>query len=89
MQLVKVDVKALEPPEPMTVILTSLAQLTPKQCLFVSHRRQPFPLYGKLQQVGWAYHCEVHSDDNVSLYIYRQNETEDFEYHLQKKSFTA
>ena len=88
MQLFKVDVIALEPPEPMTIILTSLAQLTAKQCLLVSHRRQPFPLYEKLLQTGWKYHCIVHDDNNISLYIYRLNDHDDFQCHLENNSFT-
>ena len=87
MELVEVDVKELAPPEPMSVILSALAQLTHAQCLLVSHRRQPFPLYEKLQQAGFAYHCEVHSDDNISLYIYRQTEQQVFEHHFTKHCF--
>jgi len=88
MELVEVDVKQLAPPEPMTVILSALAQLTDGQCLLVSHRRQPFPLYEKLQQAGWAYHCEVNSDDNISLYIYRQDAQQLFEHNLHNQCFT-
>jgi hypothetical protein len=87
MELVEVDVKQLAPPEPMTVILTALAQLAQKQCLLVRHRRQPFPLYEKLQQAGFMYHCEVHSDDNISLYIYRQIDQPIFEHHFNNQNF--
>lgn len=89
MDLVKVNVKELAPPEPMTVILAALAQLTNEQCLLVSHRRQPFPLYEKLQQAGWAYHCVVHDDDNISLYIFRQTDQSLFEYHFNDQSFSS
>ena len=54
MEFVAVDVSELAPPEPMTVILTALANLEQGDCLFVTHRRQPFPLYEKLTQAGWA-----------------------------------
>jgi len=87
MELFKVDVRQLAPPEPMTVILTALARLTDGQCLLVSHRRQPFPLYEKLLQAGWAYHCEVHHDDNISLYIYRTSDQQLFEYHFNEQYF--
>ena len=66
-----VDVSELEPPQPMTVILTALARLAAKHYLLVKHRRQPFPLYEKLLEQGWAYSCQVHADDNITLYIYR------------------
>lgn len=87
MKLVVVDVKALTPPEPMTVILTALAHLDQGCCLLVIHRRQPFPLYEKLLEAGWAYHCQVHSDDQVSLFIYRQTEQSLFEQHFDGKCF--
>jgi hypothetical protein len=79
MKFVDVDVRQLSPPEPMTVIVSALAQLVDKQCLLVRHRRQPFPLYEKLQQAGWAYHCQVHDEDNISLFIYRKSDQQLFE----------
>jgi len=91
MDLVAVDVTTLAPPEPMTVILSALAQLADGQCLLVSHRRQPFPLYEKLQQAGWTYHCQIHDEDNISLYIYREIDQllflEQFEKHFKGEIF--
>lgn len=89
MEFVAVDVSELAPPEPMTVILTALANLEQGYCLFVTHRRQPFPLYEKLTQAGWAYHCQVHSDDQISLFIYRQAEQQQFEQHLNDQNFQS
>lgn len=74
MKLDIVDVSELEPPEPMTVILTALSRLKLSCCLLVRHRRQPFPLYEKLLEQGWAYYCHVHSDNDISLYIYRDED---------------
>ena len=85
MVFVDVDVKALAPPEPMTVILTALAQLSEGQGLLVSHRRQPFPLYEKLLQAAWAYHCLVEDEDNVALYIYRQIDQPAFALYMKGK----
>lgn len=70
---IKVDVSALEPPEPMTVILTYLARLTAQECLLIKHRRQPFPLYEKLNNAGFSYYCVVHAQDDLTLYIFHQN----------------
>ncbi|MEY8199271.1 MAG: DUF2249 domain-containing protein [Colwellia sp.] len=87
MEFVAIDVSELAPPEPMTVILTTLAGLEQKHCLLVTHRRQPFPLYEKLIQAGWAYHCQAHDDDNISLFIYRQIDQQLFEQHFNGKTF--
>jgi hypothetical protein len=72
LQLITVDVSNLEPPEPMTVILTQLANLSQQACLLVKHRRQPFPLYEKLNDAGFSYYCVVHAQDDISLYIFHQ-----------------
>jgi hypothetical protein len=87
MKLIIVDVSELPPPEPMTVILTALARLNKRDCLLVTHRRQPFPLYEKLLQAGWAYHCQTHDDEHVSLYIYHQVDSLLFEHHFYGKTF--
>ncbi len=89
MELVTVDVSELAPPEPMTVILTALASLELGHCLLVTHRRQPFPLYEKLIQAGWAYHCQVHNDDHISLFIYRHIEQQLFEQHFDGQTFQS
>ena len=70
MKIIKVDVSQLSPPEPMTVILTALETLQKQECLQVKHRRQPFPLYEKLPLAGFAYHCQVHAPDDITLFIY-------------------
>lgn len=73
LRFITIDVSALAPPEPMTVILTHLAKLNQSECLLVKHRRQPFPLYEKLREAGFSYHCIEHAQDNISLYIFHEN----------------
>ena len=72
-KIIKVDVSNLAPPEPMTVILKQLAELAHHECLLVKHRRQPFPLYEKLNEAGFSYHCVVHSQNKIDLYIFHQS----------------
>ena len=69
---ITVDVSALTPPEPMTVILKHLSTLTTQECLLIKHRRQPFPLYEKLHGAGFSYYCVGHSQDDITLYIFHQ-----------------
>lgn len=70
MNFVNIDVSEQVPPEPMTNIMMSLAKLQDDECLLVKHSRQPFPLYEKLQQAGWLYHCEQVAVDHIRLYIF-------------------
>jgi len=72
LKFITVDVSGLAPPEPMTVILKHLATLTHQECLLVKHRRQPFPLYEKLNDAGFSYHCVVHAQNDIDLYILHQ-----------------
>ena len=52
------DVSDLEPPEPLERILDALDQLGTGDWLHVRHRREPFPLYGFLQRLGYAWKTE-------------------------------
>ncbi len=79
MNVVKIDVSHLTPPEPMTAILSALAKLEQYHCLEISHRRQPFPLYKKLNKAGWAHRCIEQSEDKFKIYIFKSCDTEQFE----------
>ena len=75
---ITIDVCLLPPPEPMQQILLALSTLSPKQYLKVVHRRQPVPLFEKLADAGWGYHCvqvsEIASEDLFHIYIYQLTE---------------
>jgi uncharacterized protein (DUF2249 family) len=92
LEFIELDVSELAPPEPMTNILQALAKLRNDQCLQVRHSRQPYPLYEKLIQAGWGYHCDQLSDNQVTLYIFKQDNHSRFEQmrfnHLQNDSLS-
>jgi uncharacterized protein (DUF2249 family) len=54
----QLDVSGLEPPEPLERILDALDQLAAGDCLRARLRREPFPLYGFLQRLGYAWRTE-------------------------------
>jgi hypothetical protein len=54
----QLDVSGLEPPEPLERILDALDQLAADDCLRARLRREPFPLYGFLQRLGYAWRTE-------------------------------
>jgi uncharacterized protein (DUF2249 family) len=49
------DVRSLEPPEPMQRILEALFDLRADGRLRVLHRREPFPLYDILHRMGYRW----------------------------------
>lgn len=70
-ELVLLDVRELAPPEPMTAILSALAILAPQQILKVSHRREPFPLYERLEAADWCHHCKKINEDLYVIHIFK------------------
>lgn len=52
---ISINVSQLEAPEPMRQILMALGQLQSGQYLTVSHRKDPVPLYRKLDEMGFVY----------------------------------
>ena len=83
---IKVDVSGLAPPEPMSAILNHLSRLAVQECLLIKHRREPFPLYEKLESNGFSFHRIVHSSDDITLYIFHQNAQVKFEHWLKENS---
>ncbi|PCI63288.1 MAG: hypothetical protein COB35_01465 [Gammaproteobacteria bacterium] len=77
------DVSDLAPPEPMSTILTALAQLPAKHYLKIIHSRIPYPLLTKLDENGWNYrYCPKQKSNNhekICLFIYRSNDQVEFE----------
>jgi uncharacterized protein (DUF2249 family) len=53
--LVRLDVRGLEPPEPMERVLGALDTLRPGDQLLMIIDRQPRPLYRILDSNGYAY----------------------------------
>jgi uncharacterized protein (DUF2249 family) len=78
MKTIAVNVSALAPPEPMQVILSSLAELPNGAVLRVNHRREPFPLYERLLVNGWLYYCEQVSDESFVIYIAHERDKAQF-----------
>ncbi|WOH36788.1 DUF2249 domain-containing protein [Thalassotalea fonticola] len=86
MQQVYLDVSELEPPKPMTEIITALARLQVNEYLQVFHRREPFPLYEKLAAAGWAYQCKKLTAQQFQIFIYRATDKDKFSLQLRNKA---
>ncbi|MEK8089692.1 DUF2249 domain-containing protein [Thermithiobacillus plumbiphilus] len=64
------DVRELEPPEPLQAVLNTLATLSPRQRLRVIHHREPYPLYPILDQWGLTYETRQHTPDHYEILIW-------------------
>ncbi len=66
-----VDLRGLEPPEPLQRILEALPAATNEPLRFLLSR-EPFPLYGILKRDGFRY-CVQREEAGVRLVIVRGN----------------
>ncbi len=53
-----IDVRELAPPGPFEVALQAIAELGGDDELVLLHRREPFPLYDVLADLGFTHHVE-------------------------------
>lgn len=52
-KVAELDVRGMEPPEPMMAILQKIHEIDEGTVLLVHHHREPMMLYEKLEQIGW------------------------------------
>ena len=64
------DVSDLEPPEPLERILDALDGLGAGDWLRARLRREPFPLYGFLQRLGFAWRTVQAGESGVDVLIW-------------------
>lgn len=74
--MVQVDVRELEMPQPMIIILEKLTTLAPHQALLVYHRRVPQYLLPQLQERGFAFSVAEPEPGQVRLLIYKPEDYE-------------
>ena len=68
------DVRELEPPEPLEQALAALRTLRPGDYLRMLHRREPFPLYRLLEQDGFRYVTRDSAASPFEILIWRTDD---------------
>lgn len=68
-QEVLVDARWLEPPEPMEQVLSALAALHPGQHIRLLLHREPYPLYGILENMGCRHRTHLLQDGCYEILI--------------------
>lgn len=67
----ELDVRELEPPEPMQRTLDALARLKPGEQLLMRHHREPYPLYTILNERGFSHRTTQLADDSYEILIWQ------------------
>lgn len=70
--LIRLDVRGLEPPDPMVRILERLETLDPDQELEVLHERRPMFLYPQLDARGFVHETDEPEPGMIRIRIRRQ-----------------
>jgi uncharacterized protein (DUF2249 family) len=65
------DVRNLEPPEPLVRIIAACRTLAPGATLKVLHERRPSLLYPKLDELGFTHRTEELAEDVFHIYVTR------------------
>lgn len=72
MRTLTIDVRDLEPPQPMAVVLERLDTLADDEQLAVLHSRRPLFLYPLLEERGFVHETEEHAPGLVRIVIRRK-----------------
>lgn len=65
------DVRGLEPPEPLLRIIAAARTLAPGATLKVLHERRPALLYPKLEEIGLTHRTEELGEDLFHIFVTR------------------
>ncbi len=70
--IIELDVRDLEPPEPMIKVLEAVSNLDNSTALLLHHHREPMMLYPKLEERGFRAFCTKINDDYFKIVIIKQ-----------------
>lgn len=65
------DVQDLPPPAPMEAVLELLPDMAPGDLLRLRHRREPYPLYRMLADLGFVHRVTTPDDVPFEILIWR------------------
>ncbi|MBI5331535.1 MAG: DUF2249 domain-containing protein [Betaproteobacteria bacterium] len=66
---ITVDARWLEPPEPLEKVMLALDALRPGQHVRFLIHREPLPLYGILENMGYTHHTHQLPDHTYAIVI--------------------
>jgi hypothetical protein len=70
-QLKVVDCRELEHPEPMVRVLEAVTVMEDDMSVLMVHRKEPFPLYSKLEERNCSHETKTSADGTVQVLIWK------------------
>ncbi len=68
---VEIDVRGLEPPQPLLKIFETLENIKEGEALYITHERKPIHLYPRLKDAGYKFLTEETGEDLYTVKIWR------------------
>ncbi|MHB8231481.1 MAG: DUF2249 domain-containing protein [bacterium] len=68
---IEMDVRGLEPPQPLLKIFETLESLKDDEALYITHERKPIHLYPRLKDAGYKFLTEEKSGDLYTVKIWK------------------
>ncbi|MHB1697729.1 MAG: DUF2249 domain-containing protein [bacterium] len=69
--IIKLDVRGLEPPQPLLKIFSTLESLKEDSALHIVHERKPIHLYPRLKDAGYKFLTEETGNDLYTIKIWK------------------
>ena len=64
-----IDCREMFPPEPMEAVLTAVESLAEDDAILMVHRKEPIPLYEKLEERNCTHETKIADDGTVQVLI--------------------
>lgn len=68
------NVSDLPPPEPLEKVLEAIDTHTSGQYIRMLHCREPFPLYGILENIGFKHLTRLGQETSFEIFIWRKGD---------------
>ena len=69
--IIELDVRGLEPPQPLLKIFAALENLKNDETIHIIHERKPVHLYPRLKDAGYKFLTEETADDLYKIKIWK------------------
>ncbi len=66
-----IDCREMFPPEPMEHVLEAVESLSDNGAILMVHRKEPIPLYPKLEERNCSYETKISDDGSVHVLIWK------------------
>lgn len=66
-----IDCRELFPPEPMERVLEAVESINEGDAILMVHRKEPVPLYPKLEERSCLYETKISEDGTVQVLIWK------------------